>query len=85
MAAASASAGRATHEAVRAATMPVSTRDHLNQTGEYILQDALLSEPFEVNEAMVLNAYMGFARQTGCRPGMAVNVVQDAEIGRAHV
>ena len=77
-AAAGASAGRATHQAVRAATMPTATREHLNQTGEYILQDALLSEPWEVNDAMVLNAYIGFARQTGCRPGMAVNVVQDA-------
>ena len=75
--AAGASGSCAAQLAVRAATMPITTREHLNQTGEYILQDALLSEPFEVNEAAVLNAYMGFARQTGCRPGMALNVVQD--------
>ena len=40
--AAGASGSRAAQLAVRAATMPIVTRQHLNQTGEYILQDALL-------------------------------------------
>lgn len=71
-------ASRAAQLGVRAATASSTTREHLNQTGEYLLQDALLCEPFEVNESFVLNAYLGLARQTGCRPGMAVNVLQDS-------
>jgi hypothetical protein len=35
-------ASRAAQMGVRAATAPSTTREHLNQTGEYILQDALL-------------------------------------------
>ena len=50
-------ASRAAQLGVRAATASSTTREHLNQTGEYLLQDALLCEPFEVNESFVLNAY----------------------------
>ena len=32
-----------------------------------------LSEPFQVNLALVQNAQSCFARITGCRPGMAMN------------
>lgn len=37
-----------------------------------------LSVPFDVNASFVLNAYLGFARDTGCRPGMVVNDKRDA-------
>ena len=58
---------------LRAATATPCTKEHLSQTGEYSLQDVSLSDPFEVNVALVMNAYCCFARCTGCRPGMAVN------------
>ena len=63
---------RQIQEQLRAGTTHPCTKEHLHQTGEYQLQDGQLSEPFEVNVAFVMNAYMGLARQTGCRPGMAV-------------
>ena len=70
-------ARKAAMGALRAATsMPVA-KEHLYQVGEYQLQDCLLSEPFEVRVALVLAAYVCFARSTGCRPGMAVNVKTD--------
>ncbi|EOD32703.1 hypothetical protein EMIHUDRAFT_230488 [Emiliania huxleyi CCMP1516] len=77
-AAAGDAASQAVQLAMRAATAPSLTRQHLGQTGQYILQDALLSEWVEVNEAFVLNAYVTLARQTGCRPGMVVNVGHDS-------
>ena len=77
-AAAGDAANQAVQLAMRAATAPSLTRQHLDQTGQYILQDALLSEWVEVNEAFVLNAYVTLARQTGCRPGMVVNVGHDS-------
>ena len=58
---------------MRAATQTPCTKEHLHQTGEYQMQDVLLTEPFRVNEACVLNAYVGLARSTGCRPCMAVS------------
>ena len=66
-------AGAAVQGGLGQATAAVSTKEHLFQTGEYLLQDAALSEPFDVNAMTVLGAYLGFARQTGCRPGMCVN------------
>ena len=30
----------------------------------------------------IMNAYLCFARQTGCRPGMAVNDASDAPLAR---
>ena len=60
-------------DALRAATQTPCTKEHLHQTGEYQMQDVLLTEPFRVNEACVLNAYVGLARSTGCRPCMAVS------------
>ena len=71
-------ASQAAQHAMRAATASISTREHLSQTGEYQLQDAMLCEAIEVNEAFVLNAYICFARLTGARPGMAVNVENDS-------
>ena len=62
---------------LRAATTPVTTKQHLYQVGEYQLQDTMLSGPFEVNAACVVNAYTCTARVTGCRPGMAVNTADD--------
>ena len=77
-AAAGDAASQAAQHAMRAATASISTREHLSQTGEYQLQDAMLCEAIEVNEAFVLNAYICFARLTGARPGMAVNVENDS-------
>ena len=77
-AAAGDAASQAVQLAMRAATASSVTREHLGQTGEYQLQDAMLCEPISVNEAFVLNAYICFARQTGARPGMAVNVENDS-------
>ena len=64
-------------EQLRASTTSPLARHHLYQVGEYQLQDALLSEPFEVNASVVVNAYTCLARTTGCRPGMAVNDASD--------
>jgi hypothetical protein len=77
-AAASKEAQTRTEAELRAATSKPCQKQHLHQTGEYQLQDTQLSEPFEANTAFVMNAYMCFARQTGCRPGMAVNDKADA-------
>ena len=63
----------ALYGALKQSTEPVATREHLHQVGEYQLQDVLLSEVFRVNESIILEAYAGFARLTGCRPGMAMN------------
>ena len=76
--AASAAMRKQTEAELRAGTTKPLAREHLHQTGEYQMQDTKLSEPFEVNESFVLNAYMCFARHTGCRPGMAVNDKADA-------
>ena len=70
---ASAEASRRTMAELREATTKPCTRQHLFQVGEYQMQDTQLMEPFEVNVAFIMNAYLCFARQTGCRPGMAVN------------
>ena len=70
---ASKKASKQTVEELRAATTHPCTKLHLYQVGEYQLQDAQLSEPFEVNLAFLLMAYVGLARGTGCRPGMAMN------------
>ena len=75
---------RQIQEQLRAGTTHPCTKEHLHQTGEYQLQDGQLSEPFEVNLAFVMNAYMGLARQTGCRPGMAVNDRTDAADKESH-
>ena len=72
-----ASTGAAVQRGLGQATESVSVREHLFQTGEYLLQDAALAEPFQVNVAILLNAYLGLARQTGCRPGMCVNAKSD--------
>ena len=48
------------------------------------MQDTQLMEPFEVNVAFIMNAYLCFARQTGCRPGMAVNDAADAADSDSH-
>ena len=53
---------------LRAATATPCTKEHLHQVGEYQVQDISLSDPFQVNEALVMNAYGCFARVTGCRP-----------------
>jgi hypothetical protein len=66
-------ASSAWQASLKQSTEPVSTREHLYQVGEYQLQDGLLAEPFCVNEAIVIDAYCGFARLNGCRPGMALN------------
>ena len=76
--AASAAARKLTEAELRAGTTKPCAKEHLYQTGEYQMQDTQLSEPFEVNASFVLNAYMCFARVTGCRPGMAVNDAADA-------
>ena len=55
--------------ALVAATSAPLARGHLYQVGEWQMQDALLSEPFERNKAAVVGAYLPFARHTGCRPG----------------
>ena len=75
---ASAMASRRTMAELREATTKPCTRQHLFQVGEYQMQDTQLIEPFEVNVAFIMNAYLCFARQTGCRPGMAVNDAADA-------
>ena len=67
-----ASTGAAVQRGLGQATESVSVREHLLQTGEYLLQDAALAEPFQVNVAILLNAYLGLAWQTGCRPGMTI-------------
>ena len=75
---ASAVASRRTMAELREATTKPCTKQHLFQVGEYQMQDTQLMEPFEVNVAFIMNAYLCFARQTGCRPGMAVNDAADA-------
>ena len=62
---------------MRAATAKPLAKEHFGQVGEYQLQDAFLSDPFQVNLALVQNAYSCFARITGCRPGMAVHTRHD--------
>ena len=69
---------------LREATTKPCTRQHLFQVGEYQMQDTQLLEPFEVNVAFIMNAYLCFARQTGCRPGMAVNDAADAADSDSH-
>ena len=81
---ASEAARKRTEAELRAATSKPCEKLHLFQTGKYQLQDAFLSEPFHVNASFVLNAYTCFARQTGCRPGMAVNDVADAADAAGH-
>ena len=46
--------------------------------------DVLLSEPFEVNVAIVLNAYICLARLTACRPEMATNDADDLAAALSH-
>ncbi len=75
--AARSAARKATEATLRAATTPIITREHLYQTGEYQVQDVFLSEPFSVNAAFVVNAFVGLARVSGARPGMAVNDGRD--------
>ena len=82
--AASAKARRKTEAELRAATTKICAKEHLHQTGEYQMQDTQLSEPFEVNASFIMNAYMCFARVTGCRPGMAVNDAADAADSDSH-
>ena len=65
--AACAKARRKTEAELRAATTKICAKEHLHQTGEYLMQDTQLSEPFEVNVSFIMNAYMCFARVTGCR------------------
>ena len=62
-------ASRRTMAELREATTKPCTKQHLFQVGEYQMQDTQLIEPFEVNVALIMNAYFCFARQTGCRPG----------------
>ena len=40
---------------LRAATAMPCTKEHLYQVGEYQVQDISLSDPFQVNEALVMN------------------------------
>jgi hypothetical protein len=82
--AASANARRKTEAELRAGTSKPCQKEHLHQTGEYQMQDTQLSEPFEVNASFIMNAYMCFARVTGCRPGMAVNDAADAADTESH-
>ena len=81
---ASAEASRRTMAELREATTKPCTKQHLFQVGEYQMQDTQLMEPFEVNVAFIMNAYLCFARQTGCRPGMAVNDAADAADSDSH-
>ena len=74
----------ASRRTMREATTKPCTRQHLFQVGEYQMQDTQLMEPFEVNVAFIMNAYLCFARQTGCRPGMAVNDAADAADSDSH-
>ncbi|EOD29334.1 hypothetical protein EMIHUDRAFT_203954 [Emiliania huxleyi CCMP1516] len=62
---ASAEASRRTMAELREATTKPSMKQHLFQVGEYQMQDTQLIEPFEVNVAFIMNAYLCFARQTG--------------------
>jgi hypothetical protein len=71
------SARKLVAQALMAATATTTTREHLCQSGTYLLQDSQLAEIFSVNAARVLLAYIAFACQTGCRTGMAVNVAED--------
>lgn len=73
-----------TEAELRAATCKPCQKEHLHQTGEYQMHDTQLSEPFEVNNSFIMNAYMCFARVTGCRPGMAVNDSADAADTSSH-
>jgi hypothetical protein len=84
VAAAGLEARKETMGMLRAATAKPCTKEHLYQVGEYQLQDAFLSDPFEVNASYVMNAYVCFARTTGCRPGMAVNDVKDSDDPAGH-
>ena len=81
---ASAVASRRTMAELREATTKPCTKQHLFQVGEYQMQDTQLLELFEVNVAFIMNAYLCFARQTGCRPGMAVNDAADAADSDSH-
>ena len=58
---ASAEASRRTMAELREATTKPCTRQHLFQVGEYQMQDTQLMEPFEVNVAFIMNAYLGDA------------------------
>ena len=69
---------------LRAATTHPCTKQLLYQVGQEQLQDVLLSEPFEVNVAIVLNAYICLARLTACRPGMATNDADDLAATSSH-
>ena len=69
---------------LRAGTTRPCTKQHLFQAGEYLLQDAHLSEPFEVNVAFTMSAYVCLARQTGCRPGMTMNDANDLANTTSH-
>ena len=48
---------RAVIGSLRAATASPCVREHLFQVGEYQLQDVFLTNPFQANEALVMNAY----------------------------
>ena len=47
---------------MRAATAKPLAKEHFGQVGEYQLQDAFLSDPFQVNLALVQNAYTAALR-----------------------
>ncbi|EOD25004.1 hypothetical protein EMIHUDRAFT_237947 [Emiliania huxleyi CCMP1516] len=51
---------------------------------QYWHWDAHLSEPFEVNVAFIMSAYVCLARQTGCRPGMTMNDANDLANTTSH-
>ena len=81
---ASADMTRQVEAKLRAGTTRPCTKQHLFQAGEYLLQDAHLSEPFEVNVAFSMSAYVCLARQTGCRPGMTMNDADDLANTTSH-
>mmetsp|Transcript_16163 Transcript_16163/g.52983 ORF Transcript_16163/g.52983 Transcript_16163/m.52983 type:complete len:314 (+) Transcript_16163:571-1512(+) len=81
---ASADMTRQVEAKLRAGTTRPCTKQHLFQAGEYLLQDAHLSEPFEVNVAFTMSAYVCLARQTGCRPGMTMNDANDLANTTSH-
>ena len=81
---ASADMTRQVEAKLRAGTTRPCTKQHLFQAGEYLLQDAHLSEPFEVNVAFSMSAYVCLARQTGCRPGMTMNDANDLANTTSH-
>ena len=79
-----AAGSKRTMEELRAATTHPCTKQLLYRVGQEQLQDVLLSEPFEVNVAIVLNAYICLARLTACRPGMATNDADDLAATSSH-